>query len=59
MAADIKGWFRTERYTRVLIDPQVIYDHIDRKFPDSYGLGIYANRVHIDTRRRRVRWDER
>lgn len=42
------------------IPPQEVYDYIDKTFPDRYGLGIYSNRVHFDTRTNGpARWDER
>ena len=32
------------------IEPQEVYDFIDWRYPDQYGLGLYSTWVHIDTR---------
>ena len=41
------------------IKPSAVYDYIDDKWPDRYGLGIYINRIHVDVRKVRSRWDMR
>lgn len=44
----------------VYISPQDIYTYINETWPDQYGLGLYSNRVHFDTRTNGpARWDER
>lgn len=40
------------------IDPIDMYQYFDSKYPDTYGLGLYHNRVHIDTREEKARWDK-
>lgn len=27
-----------------------LYDRLNRLFPDRYGIGLYSNRVHLDTK---------
>jgi len=39
-----------------LLDPKEQYDYYDKKYPNSHGIGIYSNRVHLDTRMARARW---
>jgi len=41
------------------VSPLAVYMYLDKKYPDKYGLGLYENFVHIDTRPTRARWDER
>lgn len=36
-----------------------VYTYLDEKYPNTYGLGIYINRVHLDTRKVKARWDSR
>ena len=35
----------------------LVYQYLDRKYPDKYGLGMYRTFTHIDVRKRRSRWD--
>ena len=35
---------------------QYIYDWLDKKYPDKYGLGISDSFVHIDVRPKKARW---
>jgi len=37
------------------IDPYVIYGYLDAKHPDSLGIGLYSNRVHVDTKTGKAR----
>lgn len=32
------------------VDPSEIYHHLNDKYPDRYGLGLYEDFVHVDTR---------
>ena len=36
-----------------------VYEKINAMFPDTLGLGLYDSFVHVDTRRKRARWDYR
>lgn len=36
--------------------PAVIADHLERKYPDKYGIGRYLNFTHIDVRKEKARW---
>lgn len=39
--------------------PEEVYDCFDRLMPDSGGVGIYSDRVHVDDRTVKSRWDYR
>lgn len=41
----------------VLIAPLELYKYYDSKYPNKYGIGLYDNRVHLDTREVRARWN--
>lgn len=32
------------------IDPEEVYNYLHKKYPEKYGIGLYMNRVHFDTR---------
>ena len=32
------------------IDPADIFEYLDRKYGDTVSLGLYGNRIHLDTR---------
>lgn len=36
--------------------PQLVYNYLHAKYPDTYGLGLYHNRVHVDSRFEKARW---
>jgi len=40
------------------VSAKVIYDFLDREYPDTFGIGLYKNpaRVHIDVRTKKARW---
>jgi len=38
------------------VSPKEIYDFLDEKYPDMYGLGLYDSWVHIDVREDKARW---
>jgi uncharacterized protein YcbK (DUF882 family) len=51
---------RAADFMVVGIQPERVYAFLDQKFPNQYGIGIYSNRVHFDTRSGPpARWDER
>jgi uncharacterized protein YcbK (DUF882 family) len=40
------------------VSPMDVYDYYDSHHKDKYGVGLYTNRVHIDTRSGlAARWD--
>lgn len=39
-------------------EPYAVYKYLDYKYPNKYGIGLYYNRVHIDVRPERARWDK-
>lgn len=36
--------------------PDFMYQWLDNKYPDKYGMGRYISFVHIDVRKRKGRW---
>jgi len=40
------------------VSATVIYNFLDREFPDTFGLGLYKSppRVHVDVRSKKARW---
>lgn len=46
-AADFKLYRVTDRQQ---VNPTLIYDYLNDKYPNSLGLGLYRNRVHVDTK---------
>jgi uncharacterized protein YcbK (DUF882 family) len=36
--------------------PQELYKYLNEKYPNKYGIGLYNDFVHIDTRHRKARW---
>jgi uncharacterized protein YcbK (DUF882 family) len=36
-----------------------VYEYLDNKYPDKYGIGRYDGRTHIDVREDKARWDKR
>ena len=38
------------------VTPEAVYDFLDKKFPKTFGIGLYNNRVHIDVRAIKARW---
>lgn len=38
------------------ISPDEIYQYLEWKYPDQYGLGYYEDFTHIDTRSKKARW---
>lgn len=39
------------------VSPQDLYAYLDKTYKSEIGLGLYNNRVHLDTRGYRARWD--
>jgi len=38
--------------------PAEIYHHLNLRYPDQYGIGLYSGWVHLDVRKEKARWDE-
>ena len=38
------------------VPPREQYAYYNDKYPDKYGLGLYSNRCHLDTRADKARW---
>lgn len=39
------------------VTPRTLYHYLDEKWGDKIGLGLYSNRVHLDSRGTRARWN--
>jgi uncharacterized protein YcbK (DUF882 family) len=48
-AADFKV-YKVYENNKIQIDPKEIYEYLDKRYPNKYGLGLYYNRNHLDTR---------
>lgn len=44
---------------RIQIPPEEVYSYYDETYPDSKGVGLYSNRVHIDSRKTKARWGKK
>ena len=51
IAADIQVLLHGRR-----IAPEAIHRYLCRLYPDSHGIGLYRDWVHIDTRPTKARW---
>jgi uncharacterized protein YcbK (DUF882 family) len=38
------------------VSPFDVYDYLNHKYPDTYGLGRYPGFTHIDVREEKARW---
>lgn len=38
------------------VPPNLVYNYLNKKYPDSLGLGIYTTFVHVDDRPSKARW---
>jgi len=41
------------------VHEDIVADYLEEKYPNTYGIGRYKGRTHIDVRRLKVRWDKR
>lgn len=42
------------------VPSKVVYDYLNEKYPERYGLGLYDTFVHVDTKSGKARrWDGR
>lgn len=41
------------------IDLEIIYDYVDTMIDGTGGLGIYDTFIHLDNRKKNIRWDFR
>ena len=37
-------------------EPRLVYNYLNSKYPEKYGIGLYSGWVHIDTRNNKARW---
>lgn len=47
---------RAADYRIAGVKPKQLYDYLDREFGEEIGLGLYSNRVHVDSRGHKARW---
>lgn len=38
------------------VSPAQVYEYLDKKYPDKYGVGRYNTFTHIDVRQNKARW---
>lgn len=38
------------------VSVKVLYDYLDKKYPDKYCLGLYTGRIHFDTQATKKRY---
>jgi hypothetical protein len=53
IAADIK----VKSSVGEIIAPSRIADHLEKKYPESHGIGRYKGWVHFDVRHKKSRWN--
>jgi uncharacterized protein YcbK (DUF882 family) len=41
------------------VSPLAVYTHLNERYPNKYGLGLYDSFVHVDSRPDKARWDRR
>jgi len=57
-AADIKVWMSTP-VGKAQVYPDEVADYLEETYPETYGIGRYHGRTHIDVREEKARWDAR
>lgn len=40
-------------------DQDEVADYLEENYPDSFGIGRYNGRTHLDVRANKARWDKR
>jgi len=55
-ASDFKVWRYFNKNKIRQVPPKEVYDFINNKYPDKYGLGKYETFTHLDTRNKKARW---
>jgi uncharacterized protein YcbK (DUF882 family) len=62
LAADVTYVDSTKRHGEHILRLYITLESIARRFNDNYGIGLYGNFVHVDTRgevnRSMARWDK-
>lgn len=46
----------TYRDTELPVSPTKVYKYLVQKYPNKYGIGLYAGWVHLDTDSNKRRW---
>ena len=48
--------FKVRVGKELVLDPKIAFTILDTWYPNEFGIGLYSNRVHLDTRENRARW---
>jgi len=56
IAVDFKV-FKKDTYEQ--IPEKIVYNYLEIHYPNTFGIGRYSNRTHLDVREERARWDYR
>lgn len=51
IACDFKAYTKDKK----LISSDIVYEILNSWYPDTFGIGLYWNRVHLDTRVKKAR----
>ena len=41
------------------VHEDIVADYLEKKYSDTYGIGRYNGRTHVDCRENKARWDKR
>jgi uncharacterized protein YcbK (DUF882 family) len=53
------SWHMKARAADVVVGgktPKEVYEYLDERYPNKYGIGSYETFTHIDTRVKKARW---
>ena len=56
LAADIIVKIKRKGVKDLTLTPECVYNYLDKKYPDKYGIGRYKYHTHIDVRKEKARW---
>ena len=57
-AADFKVYYKNRDNDRIQLDPVIVDEYLKENYPDTYGIGLYNNRNHLDVRKKKARWNK-
>lgn len=40
------------------VEPKLVVKWLESNYPDKYGIGLYSNFTHLDTRHFKARWNK-
>lgn len=41
------------------VHADIVADYLEEEYPDTFGIGRYKGRTHLDIRKSKARWDKR